>query len=118
MSSRRQIENTRKFIAHNPTALALSRSVRTPDGAGGTLAGSPTALDPQTVRLVAPAPNANSEVTTTDGETLNTSYSIIAMPGADIQEGDWFMLRNARHEVIVVADIGGYEVRAEAVRRG
>lgn len=112
------VKQTRQFIAEDPFALALTRITREDDGAGGYVDGPPTPVAAQTVRLVPANPNAASETRTVGGETLKTMYSIVAMPDADIQEGDSFQVNGARHEVVIVLNIGGYEVRAEVVRRG
>lgn len=112
------IKQTRQYIHEDPTEVTLERTTRTADGAGGWVDGDPTPVDPQTVRLVPANPNAGNEVRTVGGEVLKTQYSIVAMPDADIVEGDALMIGTARHEVAVVLGIGGYELRAELVRRG
>lgn len=112
------VKQTRQFIAEDPFALALTRVERNSDGAGGWVDGDPAPVAAQTVRLVPANPSANSETRTVGGETLKTMYSIVAMPDADIREGDSFDVNGARHEVVIVLNIGGHEVRAEVVRRG
>jgi hypothetical protein len=112
------VKQTRQFIAEDPTVINLTRTARNSDGAGGWTPGAPTPVAAQTVRLVPSNPSTGSEVRTVSGEVLKTTYSIVAMPDANIQEGDSFMVDGFRHEVVIVLGIGGYEVRAEVVRRG
>lgn len=112
------VKQTRQFIGESPSVVAFLRSTRTDDGAGGTTVGAPTALGPQTVRLIPANPSTSAEVRTVSGETLKTQYSIVALPDADIREGDALLINGARHEVAIGINIGGYELRAEVVRRG
>lgn len=112
------VKQTRQFINEDPTDITLTRTTRNSDGAGGWTPGAPVNVVKQTVRLVPTNPNAGAESRTVDGEVLKTQYSIVAMPDADIEEGDSFKINGARHEVVIVLNIGGYELRAEVVRRG
>lgn len=112
------VEQTEQFIAENPTVVSINRPVKEADGAGGKRRLAPAVLDPQTVRLVPMAPNVSVERRTSDGEVVTTVYSLVAMPDADIKEEDFFEINDARHEVVTVIGIGGYELRAEMARRG
>jgi hypothetical protein len=111
-----RIEQTRRYIAKNPSDVVFTHRTRVPDGAGGNTY-SEAAVPAQRVRLIATAPSAAVERITSTGETMLTEYSILAMPDADIDEGDTFMHDGNRYEVVVVLVIGKYEKRAEAVRR-
>ena len=112
------VKQTRQFINESPTTIALSRVERNDDGAGGTIDGNPIPVEPQTVRIIPANPSSASEVRTVSGEVLKTQYSIVALPDADIREGDSLLINGARHEVAIGINIGGYELRAEVVRRG
>ena len=111
------IEQTKKFIDENPSDIVLTRAERAADGAGGTTAGTPTPLSAQRVRLVPANPSAGAEVRTVSGEVVNMTYSLIGLPDANVKEGDTLDIGGLRHEVVQVMVLGGYEVRAELVRR-
>jgi SPP1 family predicted phage head-tail adaptor len=85
------------------------------DGAGGNTSGGPD-LDPQVFRIV-PSGSRQAEVRTVGGEVVNPDYAILAAYDADIQDGDSFTYLDKRCEVVFVYDIGGYERRADVVRR-
>lgn len=113
------IRQTSRYIDENPSEVVVLRSTGTADGAGGTVAGTEAPVGPaQTMRLVPSGIMNEMEIRTVDGEVLKTAYSILAMPDADLKDGDAFMLDDVRYEVASCVGIGGYELRAEAVRRG
>jgi hypothetical protein len=114
------IRQTRRFINDNPVDVRIMRSPRTPDGAGGTLTDEEVEVseDTDTIRIVPTGLMNQVEIRTVDGEVVKSGYSILAMPDIDLKDGDSFMFEGNRYEVASVVQIGGYEMRAEAVRRG
>jgi hypothetical protein len=111
------IEQTEGFIADNPSDIAFTHQVKVPDGAGGNT-WSDVAGSILTVRLVPENPSTATEQRTVDGEVGKTEYTIVSVPGADIREGDWFLVNAVRYEVTTVLDITGRVQHAKAVRRG
>lgn len=109
-------EQTRKFIAENPTDVVLSRRVESDDGSGGTSLGPAVAQDPQTMRIVPQSASAASEVRTTSGEMLKPTAVLIALPDANVERGDSLVIDGIRHEVAWVRRLG-YEISADVVAR-
>lgn len=112
-------KQTSRFIAENPTEIIVMRQTMVDDGAGGMIAqGEPTPLPAQTMRIVIKSLNQQIEFRTVSGEVTNPEYSVVAEYDADLLEGDYFTYDNSRIEVVFAYSVGGYERRAEAVRRG
>jgi hypothetical protein len=109
-------EQTRNFIAENPSQVVLTRSTETPDGAGGTTKGSPTPLTAQKMRIVLQAANESREIRTSSGEMLKPTAVLIAEYNADVQRGDVLTINGVRHEVAWVRNLG-YEISADVVAR-
>lgn len=111
------VEQTNQFVNENPSDIVVTRHTKVDDGAGGHTTTS-ALLEPQRARLVPTAPSAAVERRTADGEVLTTLYSVVADPSIDMREGDTFLINGIKHEVVIAVGIGGYEFRAEVVRRG
>lgn len=106
---------TKQFIDQNPTNVVFSRMTKVADGAGGSTT-APTALAPQTVRLVRPQMSESVERRTVGGEVVLPTLVVIAMPTADINRGDTFQYLGLDMEVVWITDMG-YELSCEAARR-
>lgn len=97
------ISATQMFIDANPSDITLTRTPMVSDGAGGKVAGTPSTLDPQVMRLVGLNNRAASQTRITfDGETVVPTFALIAPPSADMQAGDQFMFEGKLHEVVFV----------------
>jgi hypothetical protein len=94
-------EQTFAFISAEPTDLALSRRPLISDGAGGFKRGPAVNVAAQTLRIVSP----NTQLPlrkSVDGRDAQPIYTIVAMPEADVQSGDTFLIDTVRYEVVFV----------------
>lgn len=111
-----QMGITKAFINADPITISLSRSPRTPDGAGGMTVGTPVALPAQTFRLI-PQEDGATARTTSEGETATPEFMLMGNPGCDMQRFDEFTISGRRFEIVYIDD-RQYEVKGEAVYLG
>lgn len=104
-------EQTRRFIDENPLYINLTRNARVSDGAGGYTT-TPSALEPQTMRVVPQSRLVSVERRTTGGAMVKPDMNLVCQFNADVQRGDTFTYNGLLMEVIWVNDIG-YEKIAE-----
>lgn len=110
---------TKEFIAADSLEVALERPVRTADGAGGTISGSPTVLPVQVLRLIPLGDRGGAtQRTTADGVVVTPGYALLGQHTADIARGDEFTVNGRRYEVVFIGENRQYEVKAEVVYRG
>ena len=102
-----QTHQTEAYINESATELVLSRRRRVPDGAGGLLVDGEQQLEPQRVRIV---PGRKSL-----GFTVG--YTIIGMPGLDVELGDTFMVGPEVIEVGTIIRKPAWRVVAEGILR-
>lgn len=90
------LEQTRAFIAQNPTELQVARRTRVADGAGGWRYGPPFAAGPYVVRLVAYTGQDGGQTQRVDdrGALVTILMNLIAMPDTAILKGDQFRINN------------------------
>lgn len=115
-----QRRNTDAFINADALSVALNRAGLVSNGAGGFRRGAPSVLPPQTVRLVPVGAQYGGaeEHEMLDGQTVQVDYHMVAPFDADIERGDWFFLRDEKHEVVWVRSVGDYEMKAGVTNRG
>ena len=108
-------KQTREFIDENPTSIALTRSTRVSDNAGGFRTTTET-LEPQAVRIIE-QPATSVESRTVSGEVLKPDFVVIGEHDLDIREGDsWSRTINGQKqtfEVMYVRYERSYETWAE-----
>lgn len=115
-----QRRNTVAFINADPITVVLNRAELVSNGAGGFRRESPSPLPPQTARLVPVGAQYGGaeEHEMLDGQTVQVDYHMVALFDADIERGDWFFLRDEKHEVVWVRSVGDYEMKAGITNRG
>lgn len=104
-------EQTKQFIAQNPTSLVLTRNVHSPDNAGGYTF-TPTPLTPQTVRVIPQNRSVSAARRNVSGEMVNPDYVVLCEWDADILPEDTFTYSGLKMEVIWVT-VMSYEKVAE-----
>lgn len=111
------IAATQMFVDANPNSFVLSRTARVSDGAGGYVSGTTTVLDAQTMRLVGLSQlSASAERVSADGRIVRATFALIALPSADVAEGDVFTFEGKVHEVLFVSTHPEWRKRAEVFR--
>lgn len=111
---------TKRFIDEDALSIILNRAAIVSNGAGGSLKGEPSSLDPQVMRLIpVGAAYGGSEVhEMLDGQTVQVNFHLLGEIDALVEPGDWFFLHGRKHEVLWVKVVGNYEVKAGVVDRG
>jgi hypothetical protein len=112
-----QRDLTRSFIAADSLSLALTRTPKVSDGAGGLKNGTPATLTAQTLRLN-PLQDAVQSRTTADGKQVLPQYMLMGEYNADLDRGDTFTVDGRRYEVVFVLQNKQYQVKAEVYYRG
>lgn len=111
-----QLRQTKAFIDADRDQLVFTRKNRQRDGAGGWRlvgAGEPRTID---CRMI-PESEHSEEVSTSDGRSLKPSYTVLLMPGSDVQRYDSFMFQDEEFEIASLTE-NDYEVKAKAVHVG
>jgi hypothetical protein len=117
--ARAQARNTERFISDNPSSVVIDRRKRTKTAAGGFVWEHEDFLMAQTVRIIRSGNKGDSiKRTTPDGRVLVVSAKGMAMPGADIQEGDLFDDGEDHWEVLGVSKVPSWRVSFELARNG
>lgn len=95
--ARRQIK---AIIDSDPVDVMFTRVSMIPDGAGGYKRGTPTPIAAQTVTII-PFKRRFSEmmINTELGDVTEYPYTIVGMPGLDVQRGDIFTWAGDQYEV-------------------
>jgi len=106
------IRQTRHLIDNQPEVISISRIELSDDGAGGQAAGEPTALEPQTVRIIGIL--GTPRRMTSDGREVIVNKSVLGMPDLDIAVGDTFPLAGYDYEVVMVSREPTWRTIAEA----
>lgn len=110
---------TRRFIDADPMDVVLNRAERVDNGAGGFIKQAPSSLAPQRVRMMLQATQGRlEEKMLLDGQMVEVEYHLVGDIGLDIERGDWFFIDGIKHEVVWVATVGQYEVKAGITNRG
>jgi hypothetical protein len=114
-----QAQMTQAFINTDPEEIVMMRPgrVRNPDtGAWEDSEGVPQ--DPQTVRIQEYQTNAGPlrEVVVPGGEVEMPELYLLAMPGANIKEKDWFFWRSVKWQIDTIHPKPDYELRGDVVR--
>lgn len=110
---------TQAFINENPDDIVLMRAAKVAQPSGGWRLGPPAPLASQVMRKVAlNRVTAAVERVLPDGRTVHPTFTLIAMPDADIEAGDTFTLDGAKHEVVYVGDRPRWRLSAEVVVDG
>ena len=112
-----QRQLTEEFIAADSVQIALERSVRTPDGAGGYATADPVPLAEQQFRLI-PQQDGATERLTADGKAVNPAYVLMGSYTADLQRWDEFELAGIRYQVVFINQNRQYEVKGEVAYLG
>lgn len=119
LMERTQAKNTQLFIKTNPSEVIIDRRKRVKTPAGGFVWEHIDFLSSQTVRILRSGNKGDSiKRTTPDGRVLVVSAKGMAMPGADIQEGDLFDEGGDHWEVITVSTVPSWRVAFELTRNG
>lgn len=105
-----------EFIEADAQDIALLRSSRTPDGAGGTEVGSPVSQDPQRFRLL-PQEDGATARTTADGESATPEYMLMGRWDANMARFDEFVIGARRYQIVYIDD-RQYELKGEVVYLG
>lgn len=101
MHDKLHLKQTEAFIAQNPVSIEITRTKKIPDGKGGFKKDSPQHLDAQVVRKIGSTRISDSrELTTPEGRIVVPTAALVAMPDADIQAGDTFLIADVPYEVI------------------
>lgn len=122
------LEQTKAFIAQNPTELMVSRRTRIADGAGGWRYGPAFAAGPYTVRLVAYTGQDGGSTQRVDdrGALVTVLMNLIAMPDTAILRGDQFRVErfpedpsdDAIYEVLTVERTPPWRLQAKVYSHG
>jgi hypothetical protein len=119
MEIAQQRKVTRRFIDADPYDVVLSRATMVPNGAGGLKKTAPSSLAAQRVRLMLQATQGRlEEAMLADGQVVKVDYHMVGDIGLDVERGDWFFMDGVKHEVVWVATVGEYEVKAGVTNRG
>lgn len=108
-------EATEFFIDYRQEDVVLNRPTMTPDGMGGILQTSPSALSPQPMRLV-PARSITEQAPvriTVEGQRVIPNWYLVGMPDANIRVADTATVRGHKLEVVYVSAIPLERVVAE-----
>ena len=110
---------TRRFIDADPIDVIFNRAERVENGAGGFLKQAPSTLAAQRVRLCLQATQGRlEEKQLLDGQMVEIDYHLVGDTDLDIERGDWFFKDGLKHEVVWVATVGEYEIKAGITNRG
>lgn len=108
---RRYIE---KMIAANPVTITITRTTKVDDGFGG-IDEQRAMLPPQTVTIY--NRKAQREIISDSGATMVYTVAsvekMLAMPDADVMEGDEFTHAGREYRVVFVNDLRGICKQAE-----
>lgn len=96
-------ELTRRAIEQNPEQVALKRTPKVPDGAGGFTDGEPATLGPQTFRLFISSNRGSRDVSQVGGQMQINQAGLLAPHDADIRRDDSFE-RDGRHYKVAKVD--------------
>jgi hypothetical protein len=104
--------NTTAYIAADPSVIALARTTRVADGAGGFTKSAPTPQAEQIFRIV------NGQISqmvarTVDGKEIKADYMMICQWNANVAAGDTFVTTNCKYLVTYVYPDPTYELLAE-----
>jgi hypothetical protein len=114
-----QEKNTQRFIDINPAEVVIDRRKRVKTPAGGFVWEHVDFLMPQTIRILRSGNKGDAiKRTTPDGRVLIVSAKGMAMPGADIQDGDLFDDGDEHWEVVGVSTVPSWRVAFELARNG
>jgi hypothetical protein len=106
-------KQTTAYIAANPVAVALVRTVLVDDGAGGKKPASVGPLSPQTVRIIQQNDlRTGVERRTVAGEVVRPTLAMLTEWNANVEEGDTFTWNDLSLEVVWITDLG-YEKTCE-----
>ena len=107
---------TDAYILADPEIVILYRSVHTPDGAGGTVKGTPTPLDPQEFRFI-PQQDTAGETLMADGRQLQPEYVLMGTVESDMERLDEFELQGYRYRITGI-DKQDYQIKGRVIRLG
>lgn len=111
--------NTAAFIAADSREIVLTRTPRVPNGTGGTKAGVPAPLAPQTLRVLPQDASSSTERRLPDGTVVVPTWVLLGEYTADIKRQDTFSLPDGTTgEVVYVHEKRAYQVKGEVVARG
>jgi len=110
-----QLRATTNLIASAPTTIALQRRQnRTRTAAGGFSGGDEWEAAGQPFSAFFGAKIQDDlPIQQNDGERVISYYTLVALPGTDIQEGDQFVIEGITYTVVSVHRHLDYEVKAD-----
>ena len=94
-------EQTKQFIAEDPTSVVLSRNTKAEDGAGGSTF-TPAPLPSQVVKVAQRSESSSVERRTESGEVVRPGITLVCEWDADIQRGDTFEWEGLNVEIVWV----------------
>jgi hypothetical protein len=110
------IKATQAFINENPEDIILTRRAKVTQPSGGFRWDAGAPLPAQVMRKVAiNRVTAAVQRVTEDGRTVFPTAALVALPSADIQSGDLFILAGVPHEVVFVSDRPKWRLQAEVI---
>lgn len=115
------IENTKAYIDHKPSSIALTPVTRTPTASGGYKTEDATPRSTQTFRIIEIANNTSSTppvLTTTDGKQRSVEFMLLGLPTAVVAVDDHWTADGREWRVGDVVRSNLYEIRALVVERG
>lgn len=114
---------TMGLIEHEPTEVVLMRPpTAVSDGEGGSVrpVGTDTPQPAQTLFVSGVTRDSDyrqsSYIVTEQGEKFVNAIVVIGLPGANIKQDDWFLLRGERIKIKSVAPDQRWQVKAEGER--
>lgn len=117
LRSELHVRTTQRFIDENPTDVTLIRTTRVSDGAGGTEPGADVELPTQTMRLVGLNLRSATEArVSAEGQTVVPTNALIALPSADMANGDVFEKDGVKYEILFISDNPEWRRQAEVFR--
>lgn len=112
-----QLRQTQQLIDCQPFELVLTRDEVTATAAGGRQRGAPAPLAPQRVFFGAKSRDA-LPLQDNSGDRVVQYYTVVGMPGLDIQPGDKFNANGVDMVVTFVHRDLDYEVKADVESYG